>query len=397
MNEVNQSSQDESPMVSLLGSAPDKEHFTSQETIRILLANSCSITRNIIAGQLLSKRFDIVEAETKEQTLQFAQDINPDLILLDAYLGDDSGLSICQQLKGLQQTALTPIIFLSNKMDRDFIVSAIEAGASDYITKPFDAREALARINMHVHIRRLTQAKEQANQELVDANHAKDRLLGITSHDLRNPVYAIRGIIQSLKTEPYSEKEKNESYDQIEIAADAMIELLEDLVDFTTLEHGKLQLNRANYHLSDFIEHLVAFSRQSAAAKNIQLCFKNNGLDNEVLFDEKQIRRVILNLISNAIKYSPRGGIVVVSLEQSADTFIVAIEDEGKGIPQEEQSKLFKEYGVTSVRATNGEKSTGLGLCICKKIIEAHGGIIQMRNRQEGGASFYFTLPGKHD
>lgn len=138
----------------------------AQQHFRILLASNCGVARTVIIGQLLARGYDVIEAETEEKALQFTQTVEPDLILLDAYLGDISGLALLKKIKSMEETVDVPVIFLGNKIECQKMIDALGTGAADYIIKPIDPRESIARINTQLKIRKLTQEKKQPNANL---------------------------------------------------------------------------------------------------------------------------------------------------------------------------------------------------------------------------------------
>jgi signal transduction histidine kinase/ActR/RegA family two-component response regulator len=235
------------------------------------------------------------------------------------------------------------------------------------------------------------------NQDLERLNQVKNQFLGMASHDLRSPLAAILGYSEFLLEDAAAvlSREQLEYLDVIHASSEFMLALVNDLLDIATIESGRLQLERSTTHLAALIINNLALNRQIAAAKQISL---NLIQDNEIpplYIDDNRIEQVINNLVSNAIKYSHSGTTVHVHvhLHQQDDEVVVSVADQGQGIPAHELDQLFRPFGTTSIRSTSGEKSTGLGLLIARRVLEAHNGRIWVESTLGTGSTFYFALP----
>jgi two-component system, sensor histidine kinase and response regulator len=236
-------------------------------------------------------------------------------------------------------------------------------------------------------------------KNLVDLNHLKNKFLGIAAHDLRNPLISIRGlseIILSEATGPLT-PEQREYLCIVHSVSDGMLNLVNNLLDVSVIESGGLELQRGWGSLKDLIEERIRIHKVLAAEKGIMLHATLSELDRAHFFDAGKIAQVIDNLLSNAIKFSPHHANVFIGLVKTDEEVTVSIRDEGPGIPEEDQSRIFGEFQVSTSLPTGGEKSTGLGLAIAKRIVEAHKGVMGVRSRPGHGAQFHFTLPAGCD
>jgi signal transduction histidine kinase len=172
-----------------------------------------------------------------------------------------------------------------------------------------------------------------------------------------------------------------------------VVSLLNELLDLSALDSGSFSLTTESLNLCELIRNLVPLFKGEAERKNIRLNFECEEKTMEMSLDRQQIRRVVDNLISNGIKFTPSGGTVTVRVKSCLRGVLLEVDDTGPGIPEHEAGALFKEFGKTSNVPTGGEKSTGLGLSICHRIVEAHDGSIHFTNLPEGGARFSVTLP----
>jgi len=362
---------------------------------RLLIVDDSPLTRRKLRFLLERQGYEIFEARSGEEALWLAPECHPDLILLDVMLDGMNGFETCRRLKENPAMEEIPVIFLTGKTDTQDIVTGFQAGACDYIGKPFKPQEALPRIRTHLNVRLLSDFRRKHIEELHTVNRAKDRLLRIASHDLRNPLSAIRGLSEMLEEHSFGalNDEQREIVTSIRSATEGMMELLTDLLELSTLEGDKMRIDFSEQSIVEVAQNVVNLCKVPGRKKSIGVSLEVAHAPERSTFDKNQIRRVIENLVSNAIKFSPCDREVTVWIGTTENAVQIEVRDQGPGIPEAEHSALFKEFSRTSVQPTAGEQSTGLGLSICRKIVRCHGGDISMHNRPEGGACFTFTLP----
>lgn len=237
-------------------------------------------------------------------------------------------------------------------------------------------------------------ASEQQNRELRRLNEVKNTFLGMAAHDLRNPISNVQ-LITHLLLEPdpdLDEEERQSLLNDINKQTGHMLSLLNELLDVTQIEAGKLNLNLKEIDLGLFLAETVRRQAMFAGSKGsrIQLEVEPGG---KAMADPVHLRQVIDNLVSNAVKYSPPGSTVTVAAERFRSGWRVKVQDEGPGITEEDRKHLFQDFARLSAQPTGGEKSIGLGLAISRRVIEAHGGKIGVDSEPGQGANFWFTLP----
>ena len=235
----------------------------------------------------------------------------------------------------------------------------------------------------------------QNNRDLERLNSQKNQLLGMVAHDLRNPLAVIQEYSDFL-LESIGERltpDEREYLTEIHNSSHFMLAMVSDLLDLSAVEAGRLTLNRRPVDLGMLASRVITLSKPQADRKRIMLELEFEHSLPHVLGDEVKLQQVLNNLVSNAIKYSSPGTMTRLRLSRQGDMAVVEIQDHGQGIPAEEVSKLFKPYSRTSVRTTGGESSTGLGLAICRRIVEGHGGAIRVESTVGVGTAFTFTLP----
>ncbi|MBI9099086.1 MAG: hybrid sensor histidine kinase/response regulator, partial [Spirochaetaceae bacterium] len=264
----------------------------------------------------------------------------------------------------------------------------LKIGANDFIYKPYTNDEFYCRVLNHA---QLVESYKEVNRLSLE----KNSLLGMTAHDIRGPLGSIVGACRFLlQKSNYKNPERTKrGLKAISETSEQMLLMVNELLDISSIESGKCDLNPIQSSLSDLIEKRIdlIFMGQ-AAAKEIEILF-NPEPAMELIFDVGRITQVIDNFISNAIKFTPVCGVVTINLKREKDRVFFTIKDTGPGLTDEDMKNVFKEFATLSALSTNGEKSTGLGLAICRKIIKLHSGEIGVNPSPDGGAEFYFSLP----
>ncbi len=245
----------------------------------------------------------------------------------------------------------------------------------------------------NVNLQELNQQLESQNQELVDYNNEKNEILGIVAHDLKNPIAAIRGLAELLSAGFVEPQQTREITEQISMTADRMLELVKNLLDINRLESGGMQFESVKFNIAPLVEGTIGQYKTYAEAKNITLHYAAEALSSIVFADEQAMIQVLDNLISNAVKYSPHGKNVFVRIASGLDAVRVEVQDEGQGISDEDKKKLFGKFARLSARPTGGEHSTGLGLSIVKRMVEAMDGRVWCESELGKGATFIVELP----
>lgn len=363
---------------------------------RVLIVDDSPMALRQIQFFLEREGYHVFQAKSGEEALWLVGEVDPDLILMDVSMDGMSGFDACRRITGTAENQDLPVIFLSAKGERAEVVKGLSCGAVDYIVKPFHPAESLTRIHTHLRVRKLSKLKEKYIAQLRQINEAKDRVLRAASHDLRNPIGAIAGLASFLTDSSDNlTPTQREITQSMEEAAKGVVDLLNELLDTSALAGNEASPQLGEVDGVKLVGNVLRMFHAEADRKDIRLNCDTELESLRVLADRGQIRRVIDNLVSNAIKFTPIGGSVTVHIDtiENQHSWTLRVEDSGPGVPEAEQNQLFKEFGKTSAVPTGGEKSTGLGLSICKRIINAHGGEISFNNLAGGGACFSITLP----
>lgn len=304
-----------------------------------------------------------------------------DLVLLDIRMPGLSGFEVLASIRQLRAMLELPVIMLSGLDDTTEVVRALQSGANDYVTKPVDFGILSARIKSQLTLRHLKELN--------------DKLLSIASHDLKKPLFVMRDIALNLQNElpPTTLASHREALALLLQSVDYMQKLVEESLDLRAIESGHIKLARVPTNINEIARQTIERNTDYARKKNISLRAElAQGLPS-VKADDIRLAQVLDNLVGNAIKFSPAGAAACVRTRVERGAIVLEVSDNGPGLNAEDSGQLFTEYAHLHNRPTGGEKSTGLGLAICKELIHLHGGEIGARNNDGGGSTFWFRLP----
>jgi signal transduction histidine kinase len=340
---------------------------------------------SLLRGEDLGSAF----AVDGQKALQIARKLKPDLILLDVMLPGLDGYEVCEALKSEEELAGIPVIFLTARVQTEDVIRGLEAGGVDYVTKPFNSSELLARVRTHLELKR-------AREELRAINRNQTKFFSIVAHDLRNPLSGLRDLPGILLDE-----ELDMSMDDVrEIAllmqqeAQRVYSLLEELLALGMLQMDRVQMTAENFELSGAVEEVCEGAMRQAGSKDIAL-EQDLADDCQVRADRKMICTVIRNLVQNAIKFSERGTTISIRSRPEPEERRVRVEvrDQGVGIEPESIEQLFSVNSKTTTIGTEKETGTGLGLPLCHELIKRHEGVLEVQSQPGQGSTFSFTLP----
>jgi len=233
------------------------------------------------------------------------------------------------------------------------------------------------------------------NAELARLNELKNQFLGMATHDIRNPLSVIMTYADFLLDETKNSlSEEHQNFLKIIFSsAEFLLSLIEDLLDITQIESGKLTLNLQRINIVELAQNNIALNNSLAAKKNIKIYLNQSSKNISINVDPPKLEQVLNNLTSNAVKFSHPGSSVQVNIIEKDQSVVFEFEDQGVGIPEDMVDKIFTPFEKASSEGTAGEKTTGLGLSIAKKIIEGHGGTIMVSSKLGVGSKFSFELP----
>jgi two-component system sensor histidine kinase/response regulator len=363
--------------------------------------------RNIrlLKALLAPQNYNLREAMNGEEALQRIAEEPPDMVLLDVMMPKINGFEVCRRLKQDEKTKTIPVILVTALSEKQHRVQALEAGADDFISKPVDQTELTVRVKSLLRIKsyqdeisdRLLEIAAK-NARLLELEKVRDGLSHMIVHDLRNPLTAISTYLQlsSLDAENLSESQQKR-VDRCLFFCQELERMIQTLLDISKMEEGKMQLNREAIDLSEMVGEVLERFTPTGEERKIALSFSGNGDIPKIALDRSILKRVITNLVDNAIRYTPKGGAIAVSLDSAPweEVVCLSVKDSGSGLPAEYHQKIFDKFEQVRLKK-DGDRagSSGLGLTFCKMAVEAHGGKIWVESEGLGkGCTFLIQLP----
>ncbi|KAB2881262.1 hybrid sensor histidine kinase/response regulator [bacterium] len=318
----------------------------------------------------------------------------PDLILLDLYMPQQSGLETLTIIKNDNRFESIPVLMLTAETDKRMLSRCLDTGAMDYINKPVDAVELQARIRSALKISSLTKDLSERNDELDRKNKEIQKFTATIVHDLKNPLTVIMASIDFVRNTLVETKQTLpvQFADMIKETTFSMRDSINEMLDVSRIQQGAFKLNMVKASPVDYIEKCLFRLRLLGNKKSITIVHEKREVPH-VYYDEKCINSIIMNLVGNSIKYSNPNSEIRLSYEVHADYVRVLVKDQGQGMTEKDLSLVFKEFQRLSARPTDGESSTGLGLAIVKSVAEAMDASVGVSSEgRDKGSTFWFGL-----
>ena len=374
---------------------------------RILIVDDIPKNIQVLGNILLNEKYQISYTQNGKEALSLINTNKFDLILLDIMMPVMDGYEVCRKLKENAETRDIPIIFLTAKAEKESIIKGFNLGAQDYVTKPFNAEELLARVRTHLELKNKTEQLQSINQilekkvaertaELKKANEqlstlekAKSEFLSIISHELRTPLNGIQGLASMLENS-ISPTERTEYIKYLKEASDRLIRFSETALLITSLNVEKHTLNfvpvKARYIINDVITKL----KDEIENNKVEIVPQIEPENLEITIDFKLINVCFLNILDNATGFSPENSRIIIKSYENNKSIIIDFIDEGPGFPKKSLNKLFEYFSSGDIMHSEG---LGLALASVKLIMDAHNGKILIENLKEGGASVKLIFP----
>lgn len=353
------------------------------QPISILFVEDNEINRDMIAMRLQRANHRVTTAENGYQALSLLGAKNFDIVLLDLMMPGLDGFEVLQIIRQRFTLAELPVIVVTALDEQGHVLRALELGANDYVTKPIDLPVLMARMNVHLTLKNLTRLK--------------DDFLRIASHDLKNPLT----VLYTASTHMLKQLKVGDTVDQKELDFLTMVtrqiqrmqHIINDFLDLQAAKEDKISLDLSPHQMNALISETLSNVADYAKGKGIKILFHPDETLPLVSVDSRRIMQVLENLVFNALKFSSAGDTITINTQNHAECVSVEISDTGPGLTDDDLQKVFSQYARLSNRPTGGEASSGLGLAICKQMIDLHGGEIGVQNNAQGGSTFWFSVP----
>jgi two-component system, sensor histidine kinase and response regulator len=357
----------------------------------VLVVDDTIENLRLLSSMLEEHGYEVRPVTNGRQALQAVERDPPDLILLDITMPEMDGYEVCRRLRATERSKDVPVIFLTALTDTADKLRAFDMGGVDYITKPFQFEEVLARVKTHVALRRAQVALAESYKRLRALEQLRDDLVHMIVHDMRSPLQTLLISLELLQGVAAALGE--DSQEDLETAigsTESLSRMVKDLLDVSRLEGGQMPIEREVWDLARITSDVRAAFGTMDRDRRIDV---ESAVAVEVICDGALVRRIIENLVSNVIKHTPAGTGMRISIASGDGRVRVAVHDEGGGVPLEARGKIFEKFGTVENRRERAYHSVGLGLAFCKLAIEAHGGTIGVDPGVPVGSTFWFELP----
>ncbi|HEY9826926.1 MAG TPA: response regulator [Stenomitos sp.] len=395
-----------------------------QDINTVLIVDDNPVNLEVLTETLVNGGYQVAVATDGESALEQIKYCRPALILLDVMMPGIDGFETCRRLKENPTSHNIPIIFMTAVTDIESKIKGFSLGAVDYITKPFQGDEVIARVKVQISLQNLTQTLEQQNhllknevrqreatelllrqakEEADRGNQAKSDFLANMSHELRTPLNAILGMTESLQEEIFGpvNDQQLRALQIIDRSSAHLLGLINDVLDIAKIEAGQMQLQHSWVTVTELCNASVAFIQQQALQKQIHVETTQAPNLPPLWIDERRMRQVLINLLHNAVKFTPDGGqvrfnasMVDESPVPRGQSFLrIVITDTGIGIAAESIDQLFQPFTQIDSALNRQHQGTGLGLALVKQIVELHGGQVTLTSEVGVGSCFTIDLP----
>lgn len=375
------------------------EDDSSTQNPTLLVVDDTEDNLDLLEFALKRKPVNMLRANSGRECLALAAQHNPDLILLDIQMPEMDGFETLRNLRANSRTAKIPVIFLTaQKKDAESIATGLALGADQYLTKPIDTEELLVRTKMLIRLKKAEAELERTRSDF----------MAMLVHDLRSPLIGVKSVVELLQDADKGTPLTDDHFELLNSAhasARKLLELISDFLDVSKYEGGNIDFDRQNVPVSSFIDPIVRQMEYQFRQKNVSVSTVMEEGVPEVYVDARKTEQVVMNFLSNALKFTKSGGKIEVGVQAVTEQETrdkepvdqryvkITITDNGVGIAKEEIPNLFERYRQTSSGKAVKQKGTGLGLVICKLIVEAQGGHVGVESQPGVKTTFFFTLP----
>jgi len=362
---------------------------------KILIVDDSPAFCSFAERLLLSQNYQVLVCHSAmDAMVLIRKDPDITLTLIDYILPDMDGSQLIPRLRKSRSANSLPIIAISAFDEKNIAARMIKAGASDFLLKPVDHEELLLRIRSSLRLLDQFHFAEQARIEAQEANQAKSQFLSRISHEFRTPLNAIIGFSQLLSGDDNLDKEQQECLGEINHASEHLLNLINEVLDLSHIESGKVKVLISAVKASDLVQEAGRMLINQAEERGVRLSLPDVIVDNRDLLvtDGGRIKQILINLISNGIKYNREGGSLVVSLDVVDGACVFSVKDTGLGIEEKRLETLFDPFTRAHSEKLKIE-GNGLGLSICKKLADLLGGEIRVQSILGEGSTFTLRLP----
>jgi len=382
---------------------------------KILVVDDSLVNLAMLDEVLERNHFYVLLANNGERALETARKQRPTIILLDVVMPGWDGYETCRRLKQDPELQSIPVLFLSGLGEIENKVRAFQAGAVDYVSKPFQEEELLARVRTHVElallrtsledevarktteIQSLLEALQVSYQKMQEASVLKTEFLRNISHEFRTPMNIILGVMDELQEDTPLTPEQQTMITEVQHSGNQLMDILNNMLNFAQQFDGELQHENIVFDLPGLLDEVMCRYAEKAVLKGLLVVREWPGIPHRVRGNHKYLQEILSKLLDNAVKYTATGhiGLQVVPqpLNGSDKTALrFTVHDTGIGIPKEQQTRLFQAFSQVDGSSTRTYGGLGMGLALVKLYVETMGGELLVTSEAQQGCAFTFIL-----
>ncbi|HEX9082916.1 MAG TPA: HAMP domain-containing sensor histidine kinase [Holophagaceae bacterium] len=359
---------------------------------RILVVDDDATCRRSVRAMLERGYYQVEVAEGGNEALEKFSSWKPDLILLDIQMPDLDGLEVCRRVRDLPEGRRLPIIFLTGDERPDIHSLAFQVKGDDFLRKPVLRGELIVRIRSLMRLKRLQAEVEEERDNLLDLQKQREQLFEFIVHDLKNPLSAIQMGLELLESQDEGTGDSRLQVRRLRDTAQSMGRMVQNILDIGRAEQVGLELQKIPIKLSSWVPALLKELEPQARSRNHELAW-NCPQEVEAYADPEFLRRFLLNLVENALKYSPPGSHTLVQARPAGPALRLEVRDQGPGIPESMRDRIFEKFVRLHEKGASSRSGSGLGLAFCQLVAEAHQGRVWVEDNSPVGSTFVLELP----
>ncbi len=359
---------------------------------RILVVDDDAMARRSLRAMLERGHYQVETAESGAEALKLLPTYQPDLVLLDIRMPGVDGLETCRRIRAMPNGDLLPIIFLTAEESQEVHAEAFRAKGDDFLRKPVLSAELIVRIRSLMRLKRL-QAEIQAERDaLIELQRQREHLFEFIVHDLKNPLSTIQVGLELLNDRDDNPPSTQHQLHRLRDTAHYMGRMIQNILDIGRAEQMGLELHKSRIDLNSWVPLLLLEVETQARRQNHDLVW-DCPVGLEILADPDFLQRLLLNLLDNALKYSPPGSRTRIAARAAANGVRLEVRDQGRGIPDHMREQIFGKFVRLEEEGARTRSSSGLGLTFCQLVAEAHEGRIWVEDNHPQGSVFVLELP----